>query len=129
MLHFVRLFGLLLALSFLTGSGAAGFGCRGDAAVQPYTSVAQAPAITLQVRLAYNHSRVVTAELEDGPEGEGTPIATFVRSYDGDDQFQAAFGPAELSDGHLTRHAVRPWPCCKRTHPAIAGFPTGPPVS
>ncbi len=129
MLHLVRLFGLLLTISLPTGASAADFGRRGDPAVRPYTRVAHAPAPVIQVRLGFTHLRLVTAELEDGPEGEGTPIASLVRSYDGDDQFQATFKPAEFSVDYPTKLAVRRWLCCERSHPAMAGFPTGPPVS
>ena len=67
------------------------------------------------------------AALEDGPEGEQPPVATFVRSYDGDDQLKTVTFCAEFAAASYVIASAAGNRAAAPTHFPCAGFPTGPP--
>lgn len=104
-----RLSNVLLALLFLTAMALVD--------LRPQFSAASDPAVSAQ-----------SVELEDGPEGESSPLATFLRSYDGDDQIGSGTLSIRVSQicydlarDDIGRDAAGP------SHPPCAGYPTGPP--
>ena len=122
--------GVLLALPFLTATSAPDFSPLDPSFASLHTlSVAEAKFGSTPVRVHSSPAKHVIAELEDGPEGEDTPIANLVRAYDGDDQIETLFSfkmivfrvvalaPSFASAAPAPRH----FPC--------AGFPTGPPAA
>ena len=130
------MFGLLLTLSLLTGVVAVDQGSRlntasvlTDAKVNfSYSRIgtSQSANTAFQVRLGSTHAKLFSAELQDGPEGEEPPVASFVRSYDGDDQIGARFDfvAVVLSGGDPDTADRQPFDL---SYPTYGGFPTGPP--
>ena len=70
----------------------------------------------------------ITAALEDGPEDEEPPVASFVRSYDGDDQIPSSAVFALIAFDFVTLEPDRGDAAPLPSHFPCAGFPTGPPA-
>jgi hypothetical protein len=128
-LSLFRLIGMVLALPLLAATSTADLSPLdpGFASLHKF-SVAEAKFGSTPVR---NNSPLAKnfAELEDGPEGEDTPIANLVRAYDGDDQIETQFSFVTI----LFR-VVALTPSFASVTPAqhyfpCAGFPTGPPTA
>lgn len=108
MSKFARLIVGLSALLFLTAMGALDLRSQGDS----WASWADS--------LQY-------AALEDGPDGEQPPVATFVRAYDGDDQLETVTFCAEFAANNYVIASAAGKQAAAPTHFPCAGFPTGPP--
>jgi hypothetical protein len=120
---------LLLALPFVTVTATADLLPSAQPAV---TSVYSKPsfsgsALTSPAKLLIAHAKRITAELQDGPEGEEDPVANLVRGYDGDDQIQASFNFVRVAFGIPTFVPDFNRAAPARTFSVCAGFPTGPP--
>jgi hypothetical protein len=130
-LSLFRLIGLLLALPFLTATATVDLSSALDPGFTSLhkLSIAEAKLGSPPMRSHSAAAKHVTAELEDGPEGEDTPIANLLRAYDGDDQIETrlsfaviafrvvVLAPSLAGAAPVSRH----FPC--------AGFPTGPPAA
>ena len=132
MLSLFRLIVVILALPFLTVMATAdlsptagpsarrftpGFDCRGQAG--RYAGPDQCPA----------RAKRITAELEDGPEGEEEPVASLVRAYDGDDQIGTRFDFATIVFDVVTFAPRFAGAAPAPSYAPCAGFPTGPPAA
>jgi hypothetical protein len=135
-LHVLRMFGLLLTLSLLTGVVAIDQNARlnaasvlADAKVNfSYNRIgaAQSASTAFQLRLGSTHAKLFTAELQDGPEGEEPPVASFVRSYDGDDQIGIRFDFVSVPTPRVDLDVASRRPF-HLSYPTYGGIPTGPP--
>lgn len=128
MLSLFRLIGIVLALPLLAATSTADLLPLdpGFASLHKF-SVAEAKFGSTPVRNSSSLAKNI-AELEDGPEGEDTPIANLVRAYDGDDQIETQF-----SFVTIVFRVVALTPSFASVTPAqhyfpCAGFPTGPPT-
>ena len=92
MLSLFRLIGIVLALPLLAATATADLSPPHSRPSPPCISfnVAEAKFGSTPVRNNSSPAKHI-AELEDGPEGEDTPIANLVRAYDGDDQIETQF--------------------------------------
>jgi hypothetical protein len=130
-LVFLRSTLFLLTLSVLTAMATIDPSDLGVASIQVQLSTVPAKPRVAQAKSNDAHETLRTgkskiAVLEDGPEGEQIPLANLVRGYDGDDQIETVFGLTPV------RFALSPSTNRKSvelSHPACAGFPTGPPVA
>ena len=106
-------------------------------ATTPSVAALHARLSTAEAKLGATPARInalagakrITAELQDGPEGEEEPVASLVRAYDGDDQIETRFNFATIA-----LHVVTIAPGFAGAMPALshapcAGFPTGPPAA
>lgn len=136
-LQVLRTLALLLTLALLAGATAFDFSARSDApaiagharfassTLARFNAMPQAGAA--HARLGSTHARLITAELEDGPEGEEAPLATFVKFLD-DDQLRSS-GECGAVQFRIVA-MLRPENVRRRAlHPVHVGFPTGPPAA
>jgi hypothetical protein len=131
---FFRLMLFLLTLSCLTAMATGGPSDPGVPSIQARLSIASAELKVAQAKLNDHHGKLHTAksniaELEDGPEGEATPVANLICGYDDGDQVEAAFGLAFVDVRFATSSANAGRQSAELSHPPCAGFPTGPPVA
>jgi hypothetical protein len=127
-LHLFRLLPLVLVLSFLTATTTVDLWPVERVAVVSTPSNSGTVAKLALAKLNLIPAKLSTAEMEDGPEGEEAPLATFVRAYDGDDQIQTRYELVFAAVGFIAPaddvNAVPP----ELTYPTYGGFPTGPPA-
>jgi hypothetical protein len=120
-------------LSFLTVTATADL----SPAATPSIAALHATLSVAEVKLGTTPARInvlagakrITAEVQDGPEGEEEPVAGLVRAYDGDDQIETRCDFATIAF-----HVVVCAPSFRGAAPALshapcAGFPTGPPTA
>ena len=131
MLLSLRLMLFILTLSGLTAMATIDPSNLGVGSIKAKLSTLPAQLRVVQVDRNDAHEKLhrrksITAELEDGPEGEQIPLANSVGGYDGEDQIETAWGHTSVrfaSSANASRKSV------ELSHPPCAGFPTGPPVA
>ena len=133
MLSLFRLIVVILALPFLTVMATADL----SPTAGPSATSLHARLSTAEAKLGATPARIsvwagakrITAELEDGPEGEEEPVASLVRAYDGDDQIGTRFDFATIVFDVVTFAPRFAGAAPAPNHAPCAGFPTGPPAA
>jgi hypothetical protein len=121
----------VLALPFLTVTATADLLPAADPAIASLhatLSISEAKLAPVAVRIHLVAVKRITAQLEDGPEGEEEPIANLLRAYDGDDQIEAQFGFVTISFRTIQWLPNIAGSAPAPSHAPCAGFPTGPPA-
>jgi len=126
----LRLIVCVLALPFLTVTATADLLPASDPAIAPLQATLSISTLTpVAARIHQTAVKRITAELEDGPDGEEEPIANLLRAYDGDDQLEAQFGFVTISFCTIQWLPNIAGAAPAPSHAPCAGFPTGPPAA
>jgi hypothetical protein len=73
-------------------------------------------------------SKLSTAAMEDGPEGEEAPLGLFARTDGGDALHQPPYVSVAYPPCYSRYVDLANWASPVAAFPACAGFPTGPPL-
>lgn len=128
-LSLFRLIAILFALPFLTATATSDLSTASTSSLHATPSASVAKLVKAPVRVNFPVAKRITAELEDGPEGEDDPVANLVRGFDGDDQIGTQFSFVTIAfhvvawSPHLETSPPAP------SHAPCAGLPTGPPFA
>lgn len=80
-------------------------------------------------RVAFPQAKRVTAEMEDGPEGEEAPTFGLVRAYVGDDLIENPQSFIRISFDRFRAPPIADSAAPPRFFIPYDGFPTGPPTA